>query len=188
MRSRCTALAVTIVLAYGCAPARHAAVPTVSADSRNADHDNTAFVQSVAGTGVHFFTTAIVHSKESTPRGTIQRSTETIEVSGDLTGRALYQATSVFDFSDGTMVNTGYQAFSGTIGGSSPVMLYDDKFRFDVNLKTGATVGEVHLTDNLAGPKGGCHLNVVGTGKTADGNVTFAYTGHCTFKTIRPPG
>ncbi|MGH9458116.1 MAG: hypothetical protein ACRD2J_10825 [Thermoanaerobaculia bacterium] len=139
-------------------------------------------LQPVTGTGVHFFSTAIVHSAIPTATATIQRSTETVELSGDLTGRILYHPTSVFDFVKGTLVNTGNQVFSGTVLGSEPVLLYDDSFRFEVDLVTGATVGVVHLTDTLAGPRIRCHLDVTGTGVGADGNPTFAYTGTCRIK------
>ena len=41
----------------------------------------------VSGTAVHFFTTALIHSQKSTAAGMIQRSTDIIELSGDLKGR-----------------------------------------------------------------------------------------------------
>jgi hypothetical protein len=137
----------------------------------------------VSGGGVHMFTTAIVHSQQPTPTGLVQRSTDIVELSGDLKGRILYHPVSVFDFVNGTLVNTGHQVFSGTILGSAPVMLHDDEFRFEANLATGAVSGEVHLADRLAGPKIRCDLDVTGTGaKTADGDGIVAYTGQCTFK------
>jgi hypothetical protein len=135
--------------------------------------------QPVAGSGVHHFTTAIVHSSDPTQTGFVQRSTETVELSGDLVGRLLYHPRSVFDFAAGTLVNTGHQVFSGTILGSAPVLLLDDAFRFDVDLATGATVGQVRLVKTLAGPVSRCHLQVVGTGLTAEGDATFDYTGEC---------
>jgi hypothetical protein len=52
----------------------------------------------VSGSGVDGLTTAIIHSKEATPTGMIQKSTEVVELHGDLNGRVLYQVTSVFDF------------------------------------------------------------------------------------------
>ncbi len=61
-------------------------------------------------------------------------------------------------------------------------MLYDDRFRFDVNLNTGAATGKVYLTDNIAGPKVSCDLDVISTGMTAEGNITANYTGQCKFK------
>jgi hypothetical protein len=136
----------------------------------------------VEGSGTHYFTTAIVHSSEPTETGFIQKSTETVDLTGDLIGRLLYQPVSVFDFAKGTLVNTGHQVFSGTILGSAPVLLYDDSFRFEVDLATGATVGEVHLTDDLAGPDIRCKLAIVGTGMTPEGNATFDYSGECRFK------
>ena len=137
---------------------------------------------SVSGSGVHLFTTAIVHSKETTAVGMIQRSTDIVELTGDLRGRVLYHPTSVFDFVNGTLVNTGDQVFSGTVLGSAPVMLHDDEFRFEVNFTTGSEYGEVHLSKRIAGPKVRCDLIVRGTGtKTAEGNPIVSYTGTCTF-------
>jgi hypothetical protein len=139
-------------------------------------------VHTVAGTGVHYFTTAIVHSTEMTPTGMIRRTTETVELSGDLNGRVLYHPTSVFDFVNGTLVNTGHQVFSGTVLGSTPVLLHDDEFRFEANLITGAVTGKVFLADSLAGDRIRCELDVAGTGLDANGNATFSYTGHCRIK------
>jgi hypothetical protein len=154
-----------------------------SSGSIDAVHGTPSITQSVAGSGVHFFTTAVIHSKEQTEVGMIQRSTEIVELKGDLTGRVLYQPISVFDFVKGTLVNTGHQVFSGTVLGSPPVMLYDDQFRFEVNLSTGVEFGEVHLSDRLAGPKVRCDLVVTGTGaKTPEGNAIAEYSGTCTFK------
>jgi hypothetical protein len=133
----------------------------------------------VSGTGVHHFTTAVIHSTEPTPTGMIQRSTETVDLAGDLTGRLLYHPTSVFDFVAGTLTNTGHQIFSGTVLGSKPVLLSDDEFRFRVDLASGATTGQVHLHGRLAGPKIRCDLNVTGTGLDAAGDATFVYTGQC---------
>jgi hypothetical protein len=138
----------------------------------------------VSGTAVHFFTTALIHSQKSTAAGMIQRSTDIIELSGDLKGRVLYHPTSVFDFVKGTLVNTGHQVFSGTVLGSAPVMLHDDEFRFEVDLKSGGLEsGEVHLSDRIAGPKIRCDLVAVGAGaKTPEGNAIVDYSGTCTFK------
>ena len=136
-------------------------------------------VHTVTGTGVHYFTTAIIHSTTPTPTGLVQRSTDIVELDGDLTGRVLYHPVSVFDFVKNTLVNTGHQVFSGTVLGSEPVLLLDDEFRFDVDLATGATTGRVHLTKRLAGPKIRCDLNVVGTGLTPEGNAAIQYTGQC---------
>jgi hypothetical protein len=140
--------------------------------------------RSVSGKAVHHFTTAIIHSETPTPTGKIQRSTDIIELSGDLKGRVLYHPTSVIDTVKGTLVNTGSQVFSGTVLGSEPVLLHDDKFRFQVDLKTGGMEsGEVHLSNALAGPKIRCDLVAVGVGeKTPEGNGIVDYRGTCTFK------
>jgi len=146
--------------------------------------DAKPITRSVSGSAVHFFTTAIVHSQTPTDTGMIQRSTDIIELTGDLKGRVLYHPTSVFDFVKGTLVNTGNQVFSGTVLGSAPVLLHDDEFRFEVDLNTGGLEsGEVHLSDRIAGPKIRCDLVAVGTGaKTPEGNSIVDYTGTCTFK------
>lgn len=136
----------------------------------------------VAGSGFDALNTATVHSKEPTATGMIQRSTETVELKGDLNGRVLYHVTSVFDFVNGTLVNTGDQVYSGTIAGSDPVLIHDDQFRFDVNLATGEESGLVCLFNHIAGPKVRCTLHVVGTGLNSDGNPTFDYSGDCTFR------
>jgi len=136
----------------------------------------------VAGSGFDALTTAIVHSKEMTPTGMIQRSTETVELTGDLNGRVLYHVTTVIDFVKGTLVNTGNQVYSGTIAGSDPVMIHDDQFRFEVNLATGEESGQVYLFNHIAGPKVRCTLQVVGTGLNSDGNPTFDYSGECKFR------
>ena len=141
----------------------------------------------VAGSGFDALNSAIVHSKETTPTGMIQRSTETIELKGDLTGKVLYHVTSVFDFVKGTLVNTGDEVYSGTIAGSDPVMIHDDQFRFAVNLATGEESGQVYLFNHIAGPKVRCTLHVVGTGLNADGNPTFNYSGECTFRDRKQP-
>ena len=111
-----------------------------------------------------------------------QQSTEIVELTGDLTGRVLYHVTSVFDFAMGTLVNTGDQAVPGTIAGSTPVMIHDDRFRFEVNLLTGSESGRVYLFNHIAGPNVRCRLDIVGTGFKADGNPTFDYSGECTFR------
>jgi hypothetical protein len=136
----------------------------------------------VAGSGVDHLVTALVHTQEPTPTGKIQKSTEIVELSGDLKGFVLYHVTSVFDFAAGTLVNTGDQVYSGTIAGSAPVMIHDDQFRFEVNLATGEESGRVYLFDHVAGPKVRCELAVVGTGLSAEGNPTFDYRGTCTFR------
>jgi hypothetical protein len=136
----------------------------------------------VAGSGLDDLKNAIVHWQKPTPTGMIQRSTEIVELTGDLRGRVLYHVTSVFDFVNGTLVNTGDQVYSGTIAGSAPVMIHDDEFRFDVNLVTGEETGRVFLFNHIAGPKVKCALEVVGTGLNAEGNPTFDYSGTCTFR------
>lgn len=136
----------------------------------------------VAGTGVDLLNGAIVHSKVATPTGAVQKSTETVELNGDLHGRVLYHVTSTIDGTKGTLINTGDQVYSGTIGGSEPVMIHDSRFRFEVNLATGEDTGSVYLFDHIAGPKVRCTLRIVGTGKNADGNPTFNYTGECIFR------
>jgi hypothetical protein len=136
----------------------------------------------VAGSGVDHLDTAIVHSQQPTETGMIQRSTETVELTGDLHGRVLYHVTSVFDFARGTLVNKGDQVYSGTIAGSRPVLIHDDAFRFEVNLVTGEESGQVYLFNHLAGPKVRCTLEVVGTGVNSAGNPTFDYTGECIFR------
>ena len=136
----------------------------------------------VAGSGFDGLNAAIVHSKQPTPTGMIQTSTEVVELKGDLTGRVLYHVTSEFDFVKGTLVNTGDEVYSGTIAGSDPVLIHDDQFRFEVNLATGEESGQVYLLNRIAGPKVRCTLHVVGTGLNAEGNPTFDYTGECTFR------
>lgn len=136
----------------------------------------------VEGTGVHYLTTAIVHSQTPTDTGMIQRSTETVELDGDLVGRILYHPVSVFDFVENTLVNTGNQVFSGTVLGSEPVLLHDDRFRFDVDLTTGETIGRVRLRDHIEGPRIRCRLDVVETGQTPEGDLTVAYFGRCRMK------
>lgn len=140
----------------------------------------------VSGTGIHFFSSAVVHSVEPTETGFIQQSTETVDLAGDLVGRVLYQPTSVFDFAEGTLVNTGHQVFSGTVLGSSPVLLHDDQFRFEVDLATGETLGVVHLVHWITGPRTRCLLEVVGTGLTPEGNATFDYAGECELGVAMP--
>ena len=135
----------------------------------------------VSGTGTYLLNGAIVHSKKPTATGVIQRGTEIVELIGDLNGKILYHVTTAIDTQKGTLVNTGDQVFSGTIAGSEPVMIRDSKFRFEVNLATGAESGSVYLFDHIAGPHVRCELKVTGTGKTADGNPTFSYTGTCEF-------
>jgi hypothetical protein len=145
----------------------------------------------VSGVGTHYFTTAIVHSVEPTATGFIQRSTETVELEGDLVGRVLYHPVSVFDFQQGTLVNTGNQVFSGTVLGSAPVLLHDDEFRVEVDLNQGTTYGQMFMTDHLAGPKVRCLLEIIGTGvQTPEGDAVVDYSGKCRIRippqTTRP--
>jgi hypothetical protein len=172
MRRILAALMAAIVLA--CA---------IASDARVQD-DRQSRTRSVSGKAVHYFTAAIIHSQTPTATGMIQRSTDIIELSGDLKGRVLYHPTSVFDFVKGTLVNTGNQVFSGTVLGSAPVLLHDDEFRFEVNLNSGGLEsGEVHLTDRIAGPKIRCDLVAVGAGATTpEGNSIVDYAGTCTFR------
>ena len=72
--------------------------------------------------------------------------------------------------------------FSGTVAGSKPVMIHDSKFRFEVNLNTGAESASIFLVDHIAGPRVCCELSVTGTGKTAEDNPTLKYTGDCKFR------
>jgi len=138
----------------------------------------------VSGSGVHYASRAIIHSQEQTDNGMIQRSTDYVELSGDLEGYVLFRPTSVFDFASGTLVNTGTQIFSGTVAGSAPVVMYDDTFRFEVDLNSGATTGEAHLGRSKDAPgRGGwyeCDLVVTGTGVTPEGDNLSDYSGTCT--------
>lgn len=138
----------------------------------------------VSATGVHYFSTAIIHSREPTTNGRIQRSTDIIKLSGDIEGYILYHPTSTFDTANNTLVNTGTQIFSGTILGSEPVLLHDDRFRFEADLATGAVTGEVFLGRSKDAPNEGgwfeCHLTVVGTGVTPEGDSLAEATGQCT--------
>ena len=137
----------------------------------------------VAGTGVHYFTTARIYSQQPTDTGFVQRSTDIVELEGDLNGRILYHPVSEFDFAAGTLVNTGNQVFSGTVLGSEPVMIHDEWFRFEVNLATGETLGEVYLLEHIAGPRVRCELTVTGNGTlTAAGDAVVDYTGRCRFR------
>ena len=82
MRRIVTALLAATVLA--CAMASDAHVP----------QDQQARPRTVSGRAVHYFTTAIIHSQTPTATGMIQRSTDIIELTGDLRGRVLYHPTS----------------------------------------------------------------------------------------------
>ena len=135
----------------------------------------------VAGHGVDWESTAVVHSEKQSAAGLIRTSTATVELEGDLHGWVLYQVTTQIDSAHRTLVNTGQQVYSGTILGSEPVLIRDDRFRFEVDTVTGTEHGAVYLMHRLAGPRVQCALSVVGTGKRADGNPTFSYSGECRF-------
>jgi hypothetical protein len=137
----------------------------------------------VSGSTVAFASTAVVLSEVPSDGGLIQRSTSVARLTGDLEGWLLFQPTSVFDFDDGTLVNTGTQIFAGTVLGSEPVVLHDDVFLFDNDLTTGTTTGDVHLSRSNDAPRRGgwfeCHLEIVGTGVTPAGDPTSDYSGTC---------
>jgi hypothetical protein len=158
-----------------------AAMMITVAGGATADEAGTNRAVQVSGTGTDLLNGAIIHSKKPTATGVIQEGTEIVELSGDLNGKVLYHVTTVIDNQKGTLTNTGNQVFSGTIKGSQPVLIRDSRFRFDVNLTTGAETGSVYLSDHIAGPQVKCELKVTGTGKTADGNPTFSYSGNCRF-------
>jgi hypothetical protein len=150
--------------------------------------DHTALVAApatipVAGSAVHYFSTAIIHSQAPEDNGMVQRSTDIVRLTGDLSGYLLYHATSTFDFESEKLVNVGTQMFSGSVAGSEPVLLHDDRFRFDVDLATGAVTGRVYLGRSADGPGRGswyeCELVVVGTGMTPEGDGLADYTGEC---------
>jgi hypothetical protein len=151
-------------------------------DSGAARHEAGTTTVKVAGSGFDDLKNAIVHWQQPTETGLIQQSTEVVELYGDLRGRVLYHVTSVFDFVNGTLVNTGEQVYSGTIAGSAPVLIHDDRFRFEVDLVTGTETGQVFLFNHIAGPKVRCTLDAAGTGLNAEGNPTFTYSGECTFR------
>lgn len=138
----------------------------------------------VSGTAIHYFDSVpgrnqIFHETTETETGLVQRSTDTIDLFGDLNGRVLYQPETVINFAEGTLVNTGNQVFSGTVLGVGPVLLHDDLFRFDVNLRTGETIGKVFLVDRIDGPVIDCVLEIVGTGFSEEGNGLAEYAGRC---------
>jgi hypothetical protein len=142
----------------------------------------------VQGSGVHRFSDAIEHSRQPTGTGEIVRSTDIVELSGDIEGLILYHPVSLFDYQNMTLVNTGHQVFSGTVAGSEPILILDDEFRFEVDLATGQTVGEVYLERTLAGTKHRCELTVTGTGLLPNGDATFGYTGTCERRGRGRPG
>ncbi len=134
----------------------------------------------VKGTGVHRFSEAIEHSRNPTGTGEVVRSTDIIDLEGDLHGQVLYHPRTRLNFQRFKLVNTGHQVFSGTILGSDPVLLYDNAFRFNVDLATGATRGRVFLDQTIAGPKARCELEIDGTGVIRpNGDAEFVYAGVC---------
>ncbi|MEJ2256577.1 MAG: hypothetical protein P8X98_06150 [Woeseiaceae bacterium] len=143
--------------------------------------------QAVSGTAVHYFDdvpgrNVITHDVTPTDTGVNQRTTDTIDLFGDLEGRVLYQPRTVINFVEGTLVNTGNQVFSGTVLGEGPVLLHDDMFRFDVNLVTGETVGNVFLVNHVDRPTVDCVLEIIGTGFSEEGNGLAEYSGRCRFR------
>lgn len=155
-------------------------VDAMASDAR-ISHDGRSVTRAVSGKAVHYSATSMIHSETSTPTGKVLRSTDIVELTGDLEGRVLYQPISVIDTVKGTLMNTGNQVFSGTVVRSEPVLLHDDRFRFEADLKGGGKEsGEVHLSNRLAGPAISCDLVVTGTGKqTAEGNGIVEYRGTC---------
>lgn len=139
----------------------------------------------VSGSGVHHFDTKIVHRSKPTANGLRETSTETIDLNGDLEGRVLYQPKGVYNFATGKLVNTGNQVFSGTILGSRPVMIFDDEFRFEVDLNTGVVQGKVYLNNRLSGRKTNCELDVGNSTPPINGKSEFTYTGECWVKKSR---
>ena len=139
---------------------------------------------SVSGSALHYVSEAIIHSQDPAGDSMIQRSTDVVELAGDLSGYILYHPTSVFDYTVGTLTVMGTQIFSGTIAGSPPLVLHDDTFLFEVDLNSGATTGEVHLGRSKDAPHQGvwyeCDLTIVGTGVSPDGDYLSDYSGECT--------
>lgn len=140
--------------------------------------------KAVSGSAIHYFDDvpgrgSITHESTPTETGMTLRTTETIDLFGDLEGRVLYQPRTVIDNVEGKLVNTGNQVFSGTVLGAGPVLLHDNLFRFEVNLRTGETVGKVFLINHVDGPVVDCILEIVGTGFTDEGNGLADYSGRC---------
>ncbi|MEE4211364.1 MAG: hypothetical protein V2I43_19100 [Parvularcula sp.] len=133
----------------------------------------------VTGNGVHRFSESIEHSVEQTPMGVIIRSTEIIDLFGDLRGQILYQPVTEIDFTTQKLTNTGNQVFSGTIKDSEPVLLFDDAFFFEVDLVMGTVNGEVFLERTLAGQKTWCELTVTGPIAPPGQDSSFTYEGVC---------
>ncbi|MDJ0910300.1 MAG: hypothetical protein QNI99_13965 [Woeseiaceae bacterium] len=133
----------------------------------------------VSGSAIHYESEGIEHSLEPTAEGFIRRSTDIVDLSGDLNGRALFQPVSVINLVEGTMVNTGHQVFSGTVLDSDPVVIADRDFLFTVDLNTGETTGVIFLVRRVAGQRIRCLLFMQGTGRTAEGYNLSDYWGHC---------
>ena len=173
--------AVLLLVAGGCGESEALASPNVStSEAPTAAPTRTL---TVSGSAIHFFSTAVSHSEEAGPAGSVQRTTDIIRLMGDLDGFVLYHPTTVIDFAAGTLVNTGTQLFSGTVAGEGPVILHDDTFRFEVQLESGETRGTVHLGRSLDAPhRSGwfeCDLEIVGTGMTPEGDGLADYSGSC---------
>ena len=141
----------------------------------------------VSGHGTDRADSALVHAEEQTAQGTLRISTQIVELEGDLRGRVLYQVTTRIDSARHMLTNTGRQVYSGTVAGSAPVMLYDDRFRFEDDLAAGTGHGAVYLTRHLGGPAVSCLLTVNDSGRDAHGNPQFTYTGNCTFAASGAP-
>lgn len=136
--------------------------------------------QAVSGAGVHQFSTATQHSEVPTETGVKARSTDIIELSGDLAGKILYHPTTVVDAAAGQLTNTGHQVFSGVVLKGEPVLLLDDSFRFELDLASGALKGDVLFDETLAGPQTECRLTVTGAGdRTEAGDPKVTYEGEC---------
>ena len=139
----------------------------------------------VSGTAIHYFDedvpgrNVITHKVTPTETGVILRNTESVDIFGDLHGRALYHPETVIDEAAGTLVNTGKQVFSGTVLGEGPVLLLDEFFRVEVNLVTGETSGMMLLIDPLDASRVQCVIRIFGTGMTPEGNGMADYSGRC---------
>jgi len=165
-------------------------IPTLAllaATSCFAEPDNSpgkGLWKEVSGTAIHYFDdmpgrNVITHRATPTETGVKLRTTESVDLFGDLEGRVLYQPRTVINQVEGTLVNTGNQVFSGTVLGEGPVLLHDNLFRVDVNLMTGETIGKMFLTDHVDGPVVDCIIEIEGTGFTEEGNGLAEYWGRC---------
>ena len=66
----------------------------------------------VSGTAIHYFDdvpgrNAITHNVTPTDTGVNMRTTESVDLFGDLEGRVLYQPHTVINYVEGTLVNLG---------------------------------------------------------------------------------